>query len=79
MENDGYKRNCEATCTTYGADEYAERVVLYDLNGTYFYGGFTLLRFGDSWKLISLSSPMGSESAYGTPQKITMADYEALL
>jgi hypothetical protein len=79
MEKESNKQTIEAQYTTYGADEYTERIVMYDLNGTYYYGGFTLLRFGECWRIVSVSSLMGSVPSYGTAQKITMADYEALL
>lgn len=40
----------------FGAQELTERYVLYELDGRTYVGGFTLLRFGDNWKIDNLTS-----------------------
>ncbi len=51
----------------YGANEATERVALIGLDGRSWLVGFTLLRFGDEWRVASQSSPLSGLSASGAP------------
>jgi hypothetical protein len=74
--NEGNLLNFTAT---YGADEATDRIVLYELDGETYLGGFTLLRYGNSWKIISLSSAIGGISAYGAVSQITEEAYSGMV
>ena len=63
----------------YGADELTERVVLFLFEGDYYYVGFTLLRYGDNWKISSATSALGGTSTLGTPQKTTEEEFQQLI
>lgn len=63
----------------YGADEQTERVVLYELNGEYYCGGFQIMRYKNNWKIISLYSNLAGQSPYGTVTKITQVEFEQIL
>jgi hypothetical protein len=63
----------------YGADEAADRIVLYELDGKTYYSGFLLMRYGGSWKIYSLDSPLGGATAYGTAEEITENAYLDML
>lgn len=64
-----YSENSERIARIYGADEYTERVVSFTYEGSDYYTGFQLLRYGDNWKVMDQSSPMGNTSALGVPVK----------
>ncbi len=56
------------------ADEATERLVLFLFEESYYYVGFSLLRYGQSWK-IKRQSCMNT-SFYGTAQKTTKEEFE---
>jgi hypothetical protein len=62
-----------------GAEEITEFVVLYELSGDYFMGGFHLLRYGEFWKIDTLSSVLANMSAMGTVSRTTPEDLEAFI
>jgi hypothetical protein len=62
-----------------GSDERTERIALFQLDGTYYRTGFTLLRDGGSWRIAQLQSLYGNVEMTGRPaRKTTVEDYEAL-
>jgi hypothetical protein len=63
----------------YGADEYTERVVLLLFEGNYYYIGFTVMRYGDTWKISDAASPLGNALLSGTLEEITREDFQALI
>ena len=63
----------------YGADEHTERVALLISEGDYYYVGFTLLRYGNDWKISNLASPLGNTNALGAPQQITEDEFRELI
>lgn len=71
--------NWSTVAQTYGADELTERVVLFLFEGNYYYAGFTLLRYGDNWKISSASSVLAGLSTFGTPQITTEAAFQELI
>jgi len=48
-----------------GADELTERVALVMLEGQGYLVGFTLLRYGDGWKVSSQSPPLAGTPSTG--------------
>ena len=66
MNDARYLENAARLASIYGADESTERVALFSFEGNYYYLGFTLLRYGDNWKISSQTSPLAGTSALGT-------------
>jgi hypothetical protein len=62
-----------------GADEQTERMVLFSFEGDYYYLGFTLLRYGDDWKVYQQYSNLAGTDLYGVPQKTTVQDFQSML
>jgi hypothetical protein len=71
--------NWDKQAQIYGADELTERVVLFLFEGKYYYVGFTLLRYGDNWKISGATSALGGTSASGAPQKTTEEEFQELV
>ncbi len=63
----------------YGAQDMTERIVLYELDGKIYLGGFGLLRYGDGWKIQRLYSNLAGSSVAGTVDETTMDAYASLL
>jgi hypothetical protein len=61
---------------TYGADEMTERLALVELDGTTWGVGFTLIRYGDAWRVSSQQSVLGNTTAFGTAEPMTRAEYD---
>ncbi len=68
-------KNEAAEAAIYGADELTERVALISLGGNLDEVGFTLLRYGDDWRIIGQSSPLANLPASGAAVPITLDDY----
>ena len=79
MNDARYLENAAKLASIYGADESTERVALFSFEGNYYYLGFTLLRYGDNWKISSQTSPLAGTSALGTPQKTTVEEFESMI
>ena len=79
MNDDRYQRNSARLAEIYGADESTERVVLFSFRSSYYYVGFTLLRYGENWKISSQTSPMANVSALGVPEKTTKQEFESMI
>lgn len=63
----------------YGADEQTERVVLFQFEGNIYYMGFTLLRYGDDWKISNAAALLGGTSPSGAPEPTTPADFQEMI
>ena len=68
--------NGAAVATIYGADELTERLALISLDGKLYEVGFTLLRYGDDWRISSQTSALGNTAAVGTAAPTTQDDYD---
>jgi hypothetical protein len=79
MNDANYVEGAARRARAYGADELTERVVLFSFEQNYYYIGFTLLRYGDNWKIGSPTSPLGNTDALGTANKTTVEGFESLL
>jgi hypothetical protein len=62
--------NFKRMASFYGADDMAERVVLYNLNGQNFEGGFRLLKYGSDWKIFGLNSTLAGQPGTGIVTKV---------
>ena len=75
-----YLENAVKSALVYGADDSTERVALFSFEQNYFYLGFTLLRYGENWKINSPTS-MLADIKYGTGvlQKTTVDEFESMI
>jgi hypothetical protein len=65
-----------AQAARYGADELTERLALISFEDQLYELGFTLLRYGDDWKVFSQISALGGTSPLGTASPTTAEDFE---
>jgi hypothetical protein len=79
MNSAKYLENADKLARIYGADESTERVALFSFEQNNYYLGFTLLRYGDNWKISSQTSPMSNANALGAPEKTTVEEFERLI
>jgi hypothetical protein len=79
MSDARYLENAAKLASIYGADESTERVALFSFEGNDYYLGFSLLRYGDNWKISSQTSPLAGTSALGTPQPTTVEEFEKMI
>ena len=79
MSSAKYLENADKLARIYGADESTERVVLFSFEGNYYYLGFTLLRYGENWKISSQTSPLAGTNAMGAPEKTTAEEFEKVV
>ena len=77
MDGAQYQDNADKSARIYGADEQTERVALFSFDGDDYFVGFTLLRYGDSWKISNPISNLANTSAMGAAQKITVKEFES--
>lgn len=55
-----------------GADEAVDRLVAYELNGTFYEGGFTVMRYGQSWYLVHFGCLLLGQSTSGAVEKVVL-------
>ena len=63
----------------HGAEEMTERIVLYELDGQTFLGGFVCYRYASGWKIFRLGSSLAGLSATGAAEAVTIQDYVEIL
>lgn len=61
----------------YGADESVERVALVSVGSATYEVGFTLFRYGSSWKVSDQISQLAGTSTYGAATPMSRADFDA--
>lgn len=71
------QRNRNELAKTYGADTITERVALLSFEGLHFVVGFSVIRYGDEWRVYSQESPIANQT--GVPTRITPEEFEAML
>jgi|GEM_PF-1635513 len=75
-----YVENAAAAAKIYGADEQVERLVLFSFQGKHYYVGFTVLRYGQNWKIGSLlASSYPGDGLLGSAQEITREEFDAAI
>ncbi|MFN8444415.1 MAG: hypothetical protein U0175_26765 [Caldilineaceae bacterium] len=78
MQESKYLENAAKIARIYGADEMTERVVLFSFEEKEYLLGFTLLRYGETWKISSATSPLAGTSATGVAQPTTLEEFESM-
>ena len=74
-----YQENAAKQASVYGADEATERAALFSFEQNYYYVGFSLLRYGDNWKINSQTSPMAKTSVLGNAEKTTPDAFDSMI
>jgi hypothetical protein len=78
MDKDLYKKISVRLAKMYGANEATERVALISFGGAHYMLGFTLLRYGVTWKVSSQTSALGGTDFVGVPKPITANEFDTL-
>ncbi len=71
-------KNWAAIANVYGADEMTERLALFQWNGKDYEVGFTLLRYGGDWKVLSQMSNLAGIGGNGTADPTTPEEFDGL-
>jgi len=79
MNTARYIDNAAKIARVQGADESTERVALFSFEQNYYFLGFSLLRYGDNWKISSQASALANTSVLGAPVKTTPEKFESML
>jgi hypothetical protein len=72
-----YQEQSAQIAKAYGAEAATERVLLFSFEGAYYTSGFTLLRYGESWKISDLGSVLANTGVLGVPTLTTVAEFDA--
>lgn len=75
MNSEETKELFKTQSALYGADNQTERIVLYELDGKQYCGGFTLLQYGSDWKISQINSTVANQAAFGNVTETTEEDY----
>lgn len=70
MASERYLDTMAKQAAVWGADEMTERVATVSLEGRDWLVGFTLMRFGDDWRVAFQTSAIGGTSANGAPMPV---------
>ena len=73
-----FQANVAKQAAIYGADELTERVALLSFEGNDYLLGFTLVRYGDNWKVMNQTSNLAGTSALGTVAPTTPEEFAGL-
>lgn len=79
MNSDQYLESAAKLARAFGADESTERVALFSFAQNYYYLGFTLLRYGETWKIGDQFSPLAKTDTLGSPNVTTVAEFEDMI
>jgi hypothetical protein len=79
LSNEKYQAHLAAITEINGADAATERMALISFEGLDFVIGFTLLRYGENWAVLSQSSMAAAFHQMGVPGRMTPEAFEALL
>jgi hypothetical protein len=63
----------------YGAGDFTERVALVEFEENDYIVGFSLLRYGDDWRVLDQSSPLAGLSPLGIPETSTKEGFESMI
>ena len=74
-----FQENAAKQAAIYGADELTERVALLSFEDKDYLLGFTLLRYGDGWRVMYQTSNLAGTSALGTAEPTTPDEFGSLI
>ena len=79
MDSDRYRATAKKIAAVYGADDSTERVALIALGDRYYVIGFSLLRYGDQWRISAQNSPIAGTNILGVPTPISPDDFSKMV
>jgi hypothetical protein len=79
MSTSQYLENAAVIAKIFGADESTERVALFLFEEKYYYVGFTLLRYGETWKISRQTSAIAGTNALGIVHSTTPEEFETII
>ena len=79
MNDARYLENSAKNARSFGADESTERLALLSFEQNYYYLGFTLLRYGSSWKIANQASPLANTNPRGVAEKTTEEKFQSMI
>lgn len=74
LETEQNEENYERQAAVYGADAQTSRVVLYEYDGDYYAGGFTLLQYNGRWLISWLNDPLAGIPVTGALLRVDDED-----
>jgi hypothetical protein len=74
-----YKERANASAAPFGANEATERTILLRVGKGYFMTGVTLYRYGSSWRISALTSPLQGTSGLGLAKETTVQEFDESL
>lgn len=77
MSEARYQETAAANARAFGADDFTERVILFSFEEGHYYMGFTLLRYGENWKISDPVSALANTSVLGVPEITTVEEFES--
>jgi hypothetical protein len=77
VNSERYQKNAVRMAKNQGADALTERMALLSFDGLHFAAGFTLLRYGDGWLVMSQTSPVAGMDSLGTPFRTTPEEFDS--
>lgn len=72
-----HRRNILAQLNVTGGEDLQERMVLYEVDGRTYEGGFTLVRYGDRWNIRSMNATLAGTPVSGHAEPISAAEFAA--
>jgi len=78
MASELYQENTARAAAVHGADEWSERMTLIRFAGDTYLLGFTLVRYGESWKISEAVSPLAGTNPLGAAEPLTVAEFESM-
>lgn len=79
MNNKAHQANMALLAASNGADEMTERVALVSFEGSQHAIGFTVLRYGNDWAILSQTSLAAATIGLGGPKRISSAGFDDML
>ncbi|MCZ7449935.1 hypothetical protein O8B93_20335 [Agrobacterium rhizogenes] len=79
MNNKIHQANMALIAGNNGADEMTERVALLSFEENQYAIGFTLLRYGEDWAVLSQTSRAAATNGLGAPGRMSPAGFEQML
>ncbi len=75
QDSESGRRSFENQADLYGADDINEYTVLYEYNGNTYFGGMTLIKYGDKWYILYTSATLAGQRSQGYLGKMSEAEY----
>ena len=79
METEDVQKSLKSRADLYGADKATEMIALIKMNNTHYWAGFSLLKYGNGWKISSMQSYIVNQPATGAATEVTEDAYKNMV